>query len=99
MPVQVSTQMTITGPEGAALMTRMALVPSLQRGTFLLADTPHLFGRWREIGDLFRRAPVTEASRLFRQPDLAAGATGDDALRPAGFPFDVLRRLDENQTE
>ena len=34
LPVHASTQMTITGPEGAALMTRMGAVASSQRVNF-----------------------------------------------------------------
>ena len=47
LPVHASTQMTITGPEGAALMTRMARSASSQRVNFIGRDTPHLSGDGR----------------------------------------------------
>ena len=58
LPVHASTQMTITGPEGAALMTRMGAVRIVTARELSLVDTPHLSGDGRGDRELCSRGSL-----------------------------------------
>ena len=99
LPVHASTQMTITGPEGAALMTRM--------GAVRIVTAREL--SWEEIRRIYQETGVEIESFVHGAlcycysgqclfSSLIGGRSGNRGrcAQTCRLPFDVLRRLDEN---
>ena len=99
LPVHASTQMTITGPEGAALMTRMGAVRIVTARELSLEEIRRIYletGVEIESFVLGALGYCYSGQCLFSS--LIGGRSGNRGrcAQTCRLPFDVLRRLDEN---
>lgn len=99
LPVHASTQMTITGPEGAALMTRMGAVRIVTARELSLEEIRRIYQETGvEIESFVHGALCYCYSGQCLFSSLIGGRSGNRGrcAQTCRLPFDVLRRLDEN---
>lgn len=99
LPVHASTQMTITGPEGAALMTRMGAVRIVTARELSLEEIRRIYRETGvEIESFVHGALCYCYSGQCLFSSLIGGRSGNRGrcAQTCRLPFDVLRRLDEN---
>lgn len=99
LPVHASTQMTITGPEGAALMTRMGAVRIVTARELSLEEIHRIYQETGvEIESFVHGALCYCYSGQCLFSSLIGGRSGNRGrcAQTCRLPFDVLRRLDEN---
>ena len=99
LPVHASTQMTITGPEGAALMTRMGAVRIVTARELSLEEIRRIYQETGvEIESFVHGALCYCYSGQCLFSSLLGGRSGNRGrcAQTCRLPFDVLRRLDEN---
>ena len=99
LPVHASTQMTITGPEGAALMTRMGAVRIVTARELSLEEIRRIYQETGvEIESFVHGALCYCYSGQCLFSSLIGGSSGNRGrcAQTCRLPFDVLRRLDEN---
>lgn len=99
LPVHASTQMTITGPEGAALMTRMGAVRIVTARELSLEEIRRIYQETGvEIESFVHGALCYCYSGQCLFSSLIGGRSGNRGrcAQTCRLPFDVLRRPDEN---
>ena len=99
LPVHASTQMTITGPEGAALMTRMGATRIVTARELSLEEIRRIYQETGvEIESFVHGALCYCYSGQCLFSSLIGGRSGNRGrcAQTCRLPFDVLRRLDEN---
>ncbi|WP_455903214.1 DUF3656 domain-containing U32 family peptidase [Clostridium sp.] len=99
LPVHASTQMTITGPEGAALMTRMGAVRIVTARELSLEEIRRIYQETGvEIESFVHGALCYCYSGQCLFSSLIGGRSGNRGrcAQTCRLPFDVLQRLDEN---
>ena len=99
LPVHASTQMTITGPEGAALMTRMGATRIVTARELSLEEIRSIYQETGvEIESFVHGALCYCYSGQCLFSSLIGGRSGNRGrcAQTCRLPFDVLRRLDEN---
>ena len=99
LPVHASTQMTITGPEGAALMTRMGAVRIVTARELSLEEIRRIYQETGvEIESFVHGALCYCYSGQCLFSSLIGGRSGNRGrcAQTCRLPFDVLRQLDEN---
>lgn len=99
LSVHASTQMTITGPEGAALMTRMGAVRIVTARELSLEEIRRIYQETGvEIESFVHGALCYCYSGQCLFSSLIGGRSGNRGrcAQTCRLPFDVLRRLDEN---
>lgn len=99
LPVHASTQMTITGPEGAALMTKMGAVRIVTARELSLEEIRRIYQETGvEIESFVHGALCYCYSGQCLFSSLIGGRSGNRGrcAQTCRLPFDVLRRLDEN---
>ncbi|WP_294336110.1 U32 family peptidase [uncultured Clostridium sp.] len=99
LPVHASTQMTITGPEGAALMTRMGAVRIVTARELSLDEIRRIYQETGvEIESFVHGALCYCYSGQCLFSSLIGGRSGNRGrcAQTCRLPFDILRRLDEN---
>ena len=99
LPVHASTQMTITGPEGAALMTRMGAVRIVTARELSLEEIRRIYQETGvEIESFVHGALCYCYSGQCLFSSLIGGRSGNRGrcAQTCRLPFDVFRRLDEN---
>lgn len=99
LPVHASTQMTITGPEGAALMMRMGAVRIVTARELSLEEIRRIYQETGvEIESFVHGALCYCYSGQCLFSSLIGGRSGNRGrcAQTCRLPFDVLRRLDEN---
>ena len=99
LPVHASTQMTITGPEGAALMTRMGAVRIVTARELSLEEIRRIYQETGvEIESFVHGALCYCYSGQCLFSSLIGGRSGNRGrcAQTCRLPFDVLRRPDDN---